>query len=232
MRNTPSRPPRGGPGSGGKIGRALRVACLSLLALAPLRAAAQSFHVPEPSPAAVSRAPVELSPEEERRYLTDWRRAARPSFYAPFVRWSFGGQAYFREGQDAGAFAFDVEAGGRVVLEPGARRGVALVPTIGYGFTAGDLSSHLVTLGIGLGYEGLSFSMTYYARFASGAVNDEAAVGLRHGAVMELGNILGLSLSHEVLSIEGRPDPLHGMRVMATLDFTPLFMDPDEYFDD
>lgn len=235
VRNTSRNPRLVGPGSARKNHGLPHVFC-ALAALAaslfPSLANAQTFAVPDPAPAIIERRPVRLDTEAEQRYLTDWRRAADPSFVAPFLRWSFGGELFFDNGETtADAFAFDVEGGVRFGLEPG-RTGFTLVPTIGYGLAAGGVTSHFGSIGLGAGYEGRTYSMTYYARFVGGAVGPEAAFGIRHGAVVEMFNVLGFSVSHEVLRVDERPGVLHGIRLMGTLDLMPFFLDPEEYFDD
>ncbi|MGE0787773.1 MAG: hypothetical protein AB7S26_19010 [Sandaracinaceae bacterium] len=206
---------------------------LALATVAHAQYRAPSFRMPDPTPVAVDRAPVRLSPEDQQHYLSDWRRAAGPSFMAPLNRWSFGDEIYLEDGQALGdSFAFGVEVGGRFVLEPGRRAGVALVPTIGYAFSSGVLTAHHLTLGVGLGWEGIWCSLTYSAQLVVGSVDETLALGARHGAVLELGNVLGISVSHDILSVEGRESLLHGVRICVTLDVLPFLLGAEEYFDD
>ncbi len=224
----------------GKIAHRLGVvscwAALASLALPslvlPTAASAQSFEIAEPAPAVLERHGFELSNEDRQHYLDDWRRSAEPAFAAPFLRWGFGGELWFDNGETTGdAFAFDMEVGARLVLEPGARRGLALLPIAGYSLAAGTISANLASIGVGLGFEGFSYSMTYYARVVAGAVGPEAAIGLRHGAVVEMFNVLGFSISHEVLAVDERDGLVHGVRLVGTLDLMPFFLDVEEYFD-
>ena len=99
-------------------------AAASLLAAAllflPQAAHAQSFRLPEPSPAAASRTPITLSESDRERYLSDWRRAARPINTLALFRTSLGGQAFYAGGQEiGGSFATGLESGARVLVAPG-----------------------------------------------------------------------------------------------------------------
>lgn len=85
-----------------------------------------------------------------------------------------------------------------------------LQPELGYSYERGDasnpqLSGHLGSLGLGVGYGNLLFSsVAYTPRLVVGAMGDELAVGLRHGLAGHfLGRLFSAELSHQMLWVGG-----------------------------
>lgn len=201
---------------------AASIACF-VLALAS-SARAQSFGLAEPTPVLAARAPITLSADEERRYLDDWRRAARPLTVLGLARVSLGGQAFYDGGRGVGgSFATGVEGGARVLLERGSETGVALVPALGARTTAGDLVSTTFAAGLGLSLEDMSFSMAASARGVAGWLEGAEAIGFEYAAELQAANLLGVEVAHQVLFVDQRARSLHGLRIVVTIDLAPLF---------
>lgn len=204
-------------------GLVLAASALLALLLQTQPAQAQSFRLPEPSPAATSRTPITLSDSDREHYLSDWRRSARPTVTLALLRSSLGGQAFYSEGQEiGGSFATGLEGGARALVVPGSESGLAFLPLVAARFTAGDYASQTFSVGLGLSYEGVYYSLTATGRAVAGWFEGAEALGFDYGGQIEIANLVGLEVDHQVLYVDGRAAPMHGLRVLFTIDVGPL----------
>ena len=89
-------------------------------------------------------------------------------------------------------------------------------------FTAGDYVSQTFSAGLGLSFEGIYYSFTATGRGVAGWFEGAEALGFDYGGQIEIANLIGIEIDHQVLYVDGRPDPMHGLRVLFTMDFGPL----------
>jgi hypothetical protein len=85
-------------------------------------------------------------------------------------------------------------------------------------------SSHLGSLGLGVGYGNLLFlTAAYTPRLVVGLVGDELAVGLRHGLAGHfLGRLFSAELSHQLLVVSG--ELRHELRLLLGLNAGALLV--------